>query len=396
MALTKRSIDSLKFNSSKGNAPQVTWDGDLPGFGLRIYPSGKKSFVLFYRVNGRQRLMTIGKYGILTVDEARRKATKALSEVLDDTDPLEARNQARRTKDMRALSEDYLERHAKPHKKSWKKDESRIRRHILPVLGSIKVNAVSTEDISNLHFSITNKNGRYEANRTLEILSVMFSRSYQWGYKLSFNPAKGVKENREIKRDRWVTREELPRLLEAIEAEPNDYIRRVFLLYLLIGLRKTELLSARWDDVDFDGREISIPQTKSGRPHYLPLSEAALTILLDTPRMEGNPFVFPGAKASSHLVNIEKAWRRVRAKANVEDVRIHDLRRTVGSWLAQQGESLHLIGRILNHSSTSTTATYARFHQKNLRDALEEHGHQIISVKEGKSLTKVVPFAKAA
>jgi integrase len=199
------------------------------------------------------------------------------------------------------------------------------------------------------------------------------------------NPARGVDHFREEKRDRWITPEELPRLARAINQEPNESARFALWLYLLTGARKSELLRARWDDVSFERAELRLADTKAGRTHYIPLSSPAMALLQQIPRRAGNPHVFPGRELTPEfqrdpapLVNIAKAWNRVRKAAGVEDVRLHDLRRTVGSWLAQAGNSLHLIGRVLNHSNVSTTQVYARFGEDHVRAALEQHGARIM------------------
>jgi len=167
--------------------------------------------------------------------------------------------------------------------------------------------------------------------------------------------------------------------------------------FSLTGARKSELLRARWEDLDWQRRELRLPDTKAGRVHYLPLSGPALTILEQLPRLEGSPHILPGAVEGAPLVNISKPWGRVRKAAEVEDVRLHDLRRTVGSWLAQAGNSLHLIGRVLNHSNTSTTAIYARFGQDHAREALEQHAARLLGAAgmnpEGKA--EVVEITKA-
>jgi len=165
---------------------------------------------------------------------------------------------------------------------------------------------------------------------------------------------------------------------------------------LLTGLRKSELLNSRCADVDWNHEELTIQDTKNGRPHHLPLSSAALALLRQLPRQEGNPFVFPGREDGKNLVNIDKAWRRIRTEAGVPDVRLHDLRRTVGSWLAQSGNSLHLIGRVLNHRTASTTQVYARFGNDQVRDALESLDQNILGVANKKSAAEIVRHPRAS
>jgi integrase len=151
-------------------------------------------------------------------------------------------------------------------------------------------------------------------------------------------------------------------------------------LYLLTGMRKSELLSAKWTDIDWQRQELRLGKTKAGRVHYVPLSAPAIAILRDLPRIEGSPYILPGHVHGRPLGNINKSWERIRKAAGVEDVRLHDLRRTVGSWLAPSGNSLHLIGHVLNHSNQATTAIYARFGQDHVRQALEEHAARIMGV----------------
>jgi integrase len=278
-----------------------------------------------------------------------------------------------------------MERHGHG-KKTGAADQRRINHHILPAWAGLKAASIKRADVAALHSKI-GKRTPYEANRTLALLSKIFELARRWGFvhEEHTNPARDIDRFREQKRDRWVTPEELPRLARAINEEPNQTARFALWLYLLTGARKSELLQARWEDVSFERAELRLPQTKAGRTHYIPLSGPALVLLQEIPREEGNPYILVGRgprgataeerkNRPSHLVNIEKPWQRVRKAAGVEDVRLHDLRRTVGSWLAQAGNSLHLIGRVLNHSNQSTTAVYARFGEDAVRTALEQHG----------------------
>ncbi|HKF93066.1 MAG TPA: site-specific integrase, partial [Gammaproteobacteria bacterium] len=280
----------------------------------------------------------------------------------------------------------------------------RINRLILPAWGNRKVKTVTRKDVEALHTKIgkgahsTSKAGQpapYEANRTLTLISKMFALAKEWEYvpKDCANPARGIKRFKEHKRDRWVNPEELPRLAQAIDAEPNVYVRMALWLYLLTGVRKSELLAAQWDDIDWQRQELRLGETKAGRVHYVPLSAPALAILRELPRLEGNPYILPGHIRGRPLVNINRPWTRIRKAAGVEDVRLHDLRRTVGSWLAQSGNSLHLIGRVLNHSNPSTTAVYARFGQDHVRQALEEHAARLMGVAGKQPAAEVVKLA---
>lgn len=379
--LTKSIIDALK---TSGNAEQdrfIVWDSALPGFGVRVAPSGRKVFLLSYRVHGRKHIMTLGTYGPITLDQARTLAKQRLGAVVQGEDPVEQRKKDRQGETVRHLCEAYLERHA-ALKRSARDDRRRIEQRILPAWGNRKAESITRADVAALHTKI-GAAVPYEANRTIALLSKMFELARRWGFvpENAANPAHGIDKFREHKRDRWVTYEELPRVTAAIAQEPNLYVRAALWLYLLTGVRKTELLKTRWEDVDMVRCELRLPETKAGRVHYVPLSPPAMSLLERMPREAGNPHLLPSAKVPGHhLVNIEKPWRRVRKAAAVEDVRLHDLRRTVGSWLAQAGNSLPLIGRVLGHTNASTTQIYARLGDDPAKKALAEHGLMITSI----------------
>lgn len=378
--LTKKFIDAQIYN---GKAKHIIWDGEVKGFGVRIYPTGKKSFVLDYRDNNRKNLMVIGSYSVLKVDAARDQAKEYLVNLTKGVNPLQKRKEDRQGKLIKDLCKAFIEQHA-VKKKSGKDYISRIERFIIPAWGNLLIANIKKSDVIALHTKL-GKQGHYQANRVYSLLSKMFN----WARDNDFvppehiNPCFGIEKFEETPRDRFVSHEEFPKLAEAINAEPNQAVVSAIWLYLLTGLRKEELLTLRWSDINLECKELKLTDTKNGKAHYLPLSIAAINILNQTPRIEDNPYVIVGKNPGCHLVNIAKPWERIRKAAGLEDVRLHDLRRTVGSWLAQSNNSLHLIGRVLNHSNQSTTAIYARFGQGSVRDALEQHGQLITGMAGG-------------
>ena len=268
------------------------------------------------------------------------------------------------------LEEVYLERYAQPHERTWKRDAQMIAGY-LAKWRSRRLSDISTDDVARLHQKLGKDNGRYAANRTVALLRTMFNLARDWGHLDAPNPAMRIKFYREEKRDRFLSPDELRRVNEALVEEPSLLWRAYFPLSLLLGTRRSELLSACWDDMDFDRRQWRIPSTKADRPHLLPLPNVAVEILKALPR--SSEYVFPGTGASGHLTEPAKVWQRIRKRAGVPDARIHDLRRTLGSWLAAQGQSLPLIGKALNHSNVSTTQIYARLDLEPVRDALEKN-----------------------
>jgi integrase len=389
--LTKRAIDGFTYART---APErdVRWDDALRGFGVRVYPNGAKSFVLSYRHQGRKRLFTLGRCNVLTLERARELARSHLVDLqADDVDPHAARERARLGETIAELCAAYLERHAKVRKRSWRDDEQRIRKYLNPEWGPLKSAALKRMDVAALHRRVGAAHP-YAANRIVELVSKMFELARIWGIvdENHVNPARGIAPFPEVKRERWVTAEEMPRLAKAMAAETNLYARAAIWMYLLTGVRKSELLKARWTDVDWARSEWRIPETKNGRPHYVPLSAPAVRLLSKLPREDGNPHIFAGAMKGKPLINISKPWLRIRAAAGIPDVRLHDLRRTVGSWLAQDNHSLHLVGRVLNHQTPSTTQIYARFAQDNVRKALRRHGTRLIRSVGGTSVANAL------
>ena len=380
--LTNAAIREFTYGGDAGKtAWDVRWDDDIPGFGVRIYPSGKKAFVLSYRFRGRKRLMVFGRFGAdITLVQARDRARKYRVDIIDGKDPLEEKRRAGQGNTLGDLIEDYMIRHVRAQKVKTEADiRRRLKRTIPASWKSRHADAISTSEIEALHQRI-GKEHPYEANRLLEILRAMYRHAPRWGYIAADKPGPtdGIQKFKERKRKRWVTPEELPPLATAIDGEPSIYVRAALWLYLLTGLRKGELLQAKRADIDWTRGKLRLVDTKAGEEQLATLNAPALAILQSIPELEGNPYILPGAKAGHHLVNIDKAWRRIRSAAGIEDVRLHDLRRTVGSWMSQAGTDLNLVKDALRHADIATTLIYARLGEDSAREAMEDHGRRIL------------------
>ena len=230
---------------------------------------------------------------------------------------------------------------------------------IRPALGSMKVAEVSFSDIDRLHRSIS-KRAPYRANRTLALLSKLFSLAMRWGYRAD-NPVRAVERNPEHKRHRYLSGEELARLATALAEFPDVTIANAVRLALLTGARRGELLAARWADFDLTAGTWTKPgsTTKQKTLHRVALSDVALRLLVEMRRQSSTSvWVFP-ARAGGHLTAIREAWDTLRAAAGIPDVRLHDLRHTFASLAASSGASLPLIGGMLGHSSPATTHRYS-------------------------------------
>ena len=380
--LTKKLIDAAPFPKQ---GQMFLRDVEVRGLALRI-TTGAKAFVFEKKINGRARRFTLGPYGAVTVEAARKMAQEKIGEAAKGDDPAEARRQRRQATTWADLEELYLERHG-IHKKSLKDDVSLLNRH-LAQWRTRRLTTITKAEVCTRHAEMGAAGHKTAANRMVALVRSMFNLSADWGVYAGGNPAARVKWFKEIPRERFVTPDELPRLWEALKNEPNPFVRVAFLVGLLTGARRNEVLGMKWADLDMSQGLWTIPATKTNRTHIVPMPRPALAMIQQLPRLENNPFVFCGRWGKSHLVNVSKPWRRIRKEAGLDDVRIHDLRRTLGSWLVAAGASLPLIGKALGHSQPSTTAIYARLQLDPVRLALEANAERMLMVIETANKTE--------
>lgn len=395
----RRKINNTLVNTIQfeGEKEYTIWDSEIRGFGLRVLPTGKMSFVLWYRFRGRARRLTLGSADQITAEMARNAAKKAIVSISAGADPAEKKQSDKNSQTVNELCDQFLEEWSKPRKKTWEEDERRMKRYLRPILGKRPVNSIEEKDIVKVHAQI-GKTSPYEANRVLSLFSKMFEFAKKNGIlkKNDLNPAKGIEKFPERKRDRWEKDEELKSLLKEIEKLSNEIHRSGLLLYLLTGMRNRSLMSCRRDDLIvkkiFDEKTktyyeygyIRLRETKSGDPILLPLSGAALEIFHNIPVIENSPWFFPSPNPEQHLSEFpRKIWYRVRVRAGVPDLRIHDLRRTYGSLLASSGVSIKVIAGLLDQSTESITDTvYAHLADSATREATESIVKNIIPFNE--------------
>lgn len=377
--LTKSSVESLP----AGDIDVIYWDTHLPGFGSRVKPNGTRSYVVQYRnrQTGRSRRKTIGRHGpLMTFSQAKEIARGLLSDVVRGKDPVAEGNAYKVAPSVADLADQYLTSHAIPKKRpnSVKNDEAALRRLILPKLGSKKVTEITGRDIQQLHAKL--RMTPYLANRALALLSTMFELSVRWGYRPN-NPAKGIAKFHEEKRDRWLSDDELVSLLTALDEHPNQVAANAIRLQLLTGARIGEVLSARWENFDFDRGNWTKPShhTKQKRTEHLPLSASALELLrgMRDGGCDSSAFLFPGRKPDKPIADLKRFWRSVTASAGLEDYRIHDNRHTHASHLVSSGMSLAIVGRLLGHTNPMTTQRYAHLADDPLRAAAEVFGQKM-------------------
>lgn len=410
---TKAFLDGLK---AEPGARLAVLDAKVAGLQVRVTAAGVKTFSVFRRVKGGSpERVTLGRYPTMTIEQARRRAAQVNTAIESGANPAEVKRAHKAEMTFADLFADYIERHAKPRKRTWREDRAKYDRYLSRSIGAKRLSAIERGDIATIHSDVTRDGHQVTANRVLALVSSVFG----WAVKNGVwptNPAKGVGRNKERSRARFLQASELPRFFNALAGESNLTLRDYFLLSLLTGARRANVLAMKWQEIDFERGEWHIVRTKNGEPQSVPLTPEATAILVNRRDGATEGYVFPGPGKSGHLVEPKSGWRRIMdrdeltqistrlqnagrpfvrldgeglnealerarkeaAKIKVDpstvrmaDLRIHDLRRTLGSWQARTGASLSIIGKSLNHKSVQTTAIYSRLDTDPVRDSMQ-------------------------
>lgn len=356
------------------------YDATQPALALCITASGSRTFYFAKRLGGKYIRTPIGKVGEVTVQQARDAVVRKLGDyVVKGVDPVEQKRQelARNVRENTTLGDlwdYYLESHARPHKRSWAEDEKRWKRHMLP-WAKKSLSEIDPADVERLHKRVGTRSGPYEANRLLALLSVMFGKfARKIGYT-GESPCVGIERFTEDERARYLLPEEIPAFFTALHSLRIKSPTAADALEMCIwtGARKGNVLSMEWSEVNLLRAEWVIPgdKFKTGKETTVPLVPQAVSIL-ERRKAIAKPgeFVFPGRRRGQHISDITKPWKELLTTAGLEGIRMHDLRRTAGSWMAAGGTSLHLIGKALGHRTTEATAIYARVDLSPVRTAL--------------------------
>lgn len=408
--ITKTVVDRL-------GPGRVVWDAQVKGFGVRCQAKGK-SYILKTTVQRRQRMLTIGLHGSpWTPESARIEAKKLLGEIVQGKDPTEAKNRERvRVKE---LCNRYLEQYATPKKKpsSTRLDRKNIENHVIPLLGQRFVDDLKPTDMEVFKSAVwsgktapTDKKAKQKAqsggrvvsggpgvsNRCLTLLSTMFNLAELWGLRpKASNPVKGIARYGETPKERFLSEEEFQKLgavLDQFERDEAESIYAVAAIRLLIqtGARLSEILTLRWEHVQFDRRRLRLIDSKTG-PKNVELTEAAIALLESLPRIEGNPFVIVGRRHGQHLIDLQRPWQRIRSAAGLSDVRIHDLRHSFASMAIRNGISINVIGKLLGHRSSETTRRYAHLEDSYIALENDKIGALLTAAMAGKKVASAEP-----
>lgn len=380
--LTKTLVDELQ-PPDKGQS--FIWDSEVPGFAVRATASGAKAWVVQMRVRGgKERRMVIGFCHKLPLDKARQEARKVIAAADLGRDPAQERKEAREVKPdtnptLTEFAERWMEEVASRRNRAGTLKNRRLllKNHILPHLGDKRLGEIGRRDIEDMHHRVSQK-FPVAANRAVSLCSALFATAERWGL-LTDNPATKVERNTEEGRERYLTPEEIARLQTALDQSPAQDSADVVRLLLLTGARVGEVLAMRWDQVDLAVGQWVKPAatTKQNKTHRVPLSPAAVDVLakrqaaLKGRRWRGEvpPWVFPGDGVNGHMTTIRTFWAAVCRRANIDGVRVHDVRHTFASLLVSSGESLPVVGALLGHTQAKTTSRYAHLLDDTLREA---------------------------
>lgn len=423
-------------------------DSKIDGLQLRVTHTGAKTFCVRKRVkNGPPIRETLGRFnpnkaGCLTIEQARTKAKIIIGKLSAGNNVTETRRALKQELTFSGLFEDFIQRHAKKNR-TVSDYVQRYEQYLAKPLGKKRLSEITRQDLGIIHSKITNNGHAATANKVLAIASSVFSKGIEWGH-METNPASNIKRNTIKSRKRFLLPGELPRFFAALAEETNETIRDYFVLSILTGARRANVLEMRWRDVILEDAIWHIPRTKNGEPQDVTLSPEAMEILKSRTggKEKGALFVFPGTGKSGHLVEPKAGWKRLfdrdelaqletlinegggtfvpvrdtqgneietlaqkltRARKQaqsmklqteglrIEDLRIHDLRRTLGSWQARTGASLTIIGKSLNHKSIQSTAVYARLDTDPVRQSVNT---ATAAIMEAAGVTKSAEIRK--
>lgn len=416
--LTKRVVDALK----PGAREYFVWDAELKGFGVRVKPTGRKAWLIQYRTEGgRTRRLTLKEP--LTAAKARARAKIELGRVACGADPSAERKEARRRKrigeTLAELAESWLEhagqaeeleteddlgirakkrrRHGHKTERGRREAARIVRRHIIPKLGRLSVADVTLEQVEAFHRDLGST--PIEANRALGRLSAIMSFAERTGLRpVGSNPCRHVDRYEETKRRRYLSAAELQRLGQTLaiceeEGPESPAVVTAIRLLALTGARMSEILTLRWEWVDWKSRLLRLPVSKTGEKD-IALGPAALEVL-QTARShaeEDNPYVIPGGKKGHHLVDLERPWRRIRERAALADVRLHDLRHTYASVAVSGGYSIPIVADLLGHREMRTTERYSHLADSPVKEAAKRVSDEIAAALAGTHEGEVVPI----
>jgi integrase len=341
---------------------------------LGVRSSGGKTYYQRYTdERGRQRQFKIGPADVLTLKQARRKATKIKAEAILGGDPQQARENRRAIPTLKSFIDERYLPFIKGYKRSWKTDETVLRVHIIPELGRYFLDEITPDII----IALTNKLRVAEyapgsVGRVIIILRYVFNLAVKWKVlPHGTNPASGIPVPPDVQRSRYLSKDEAARLLASIRIDENQIAANAIMLLFLTGARRNEITQAKWSYIDWPQRTLFVPKSKNGQPRYVQLNSAAIELLKSVPRANANPYIFPAPATGRPMPHLFFPWDRIRKRACLQDFRLHDLRHSFASFVINNRGDLYEVQKLLGHLNPRTTQRYAHLSRERLAQAAE-------------------------
>jgi integrase len=367
---TKRNLEALEPPAA---GRRYVYDERQPGLCVCLTAAGTKTFYYYAKVNGQPQRNRIGPFPSVPIETARAAAKGLAGEVAKGRDPMEEKRAARQQPTLAEAWESFLTWGTEHKRPGSIKEDKALYESFLEHWKGRRLAKITRGEVQTLHTRIGSDNGKVRANRVLALLSSLFNHARDIGFT-GGNPCTGIRRFKEVARDRYLLPTEIQPFFKALAAELPVF-RDLFAVCLLTGQRSGNVKSMRWADVNLEAATWRIPpdDAKAGEAIVCPLTPLALEILRQRKAADDNgPWVFPGRSGSKagHIAEPKEAWKRICKRAGLEGLRIHDLRRSSGSWQAALGASLHVIGKALGHRNQATTAIYAQLDTSPVRQSL--------------------------
>ncbi|MHA1540780.1 MAG: tyrosine-type recombinase/integrase [Alphaproteobacteria bacterium] len=343
--------------------------------GLKLYitSKGTKSFFVRKFINKRDERILIGCFPDVGIELARKKALQIKAKLSQGINPNEEKQNLREDITIQEAFNQFMERYSKKHNKPRTiRENLGVYERYIKHWQNRPLKTLSRNEIEKWQTKIGNKNGLYAGNSFLKFIRLLFNKAIDWGWK-GLNPTLGIKKFKEKSRDRFIQPNELKKFFKSLNEETNELMRDYIFLSLLTGQRRSNVVSMQWSEIDFERKIWRIPETKNGESLNVPLVKQAIDILKTIEKTNKSKWIFPSQSSKSgHLEEPKKVWRRILERAKIRDLRLHDLRRTMGSYQALTGSSLPIIGKSLGHKTSQATQIYARLNDDPIRNAFEK------------------------
>ncbi len=386
------------------------YDAEVQKLAIRVTAAGSKTFYVVKRADAGMAWIKLGTFPDMTVEQARKVAETKLGEFAAGKNPAKVKREEKQKLTLGQAFDQYMKMYAGPRGIKTAKDLRALWERCLGPMPNLpakkhgrkrvkhpggvdwsgrKLDQIENKDVRALHASIATTTPVL-ANRVIELLSSIYNRAKEWGFP-GTNPATDITPFKETKRDRFIRHDELPRFFKALEADTSEDFKHFVLLSLLTGVRRGNVLAARWEELNLEMNLWRVPDTKNGDPLNVPLVPEAAAILKERkPQSQG--FIFAGESVTGHISPPKERWRKLLERAALEDFTIHDLRRSLGSWQAIGGASLAVIGKSLGHKSADATMIYARLSMDPVRQSVTSATSAMLTAAGIKKPAVVTPI----